>query len=140
MKAKRFAVLLLLFAGCFVSLAQPAVAPRTSAPPAKAVAPAVAFGRHSLWRVEGKSNVVYLLGSVHLLKPEHYPLAPVIDSAFTNARIAVFEADVSKMTDVESQLGIITKGQLPEGESLADYLTPATYAAVSNQFVNIGFP
>ena len=30
---------------------------------------------HSLWKVQGASNVVYLLGSVHLLKENDYPLA-----------------------------------------------------------------
>ena len=31
---------------------------------------------HSLWELHGKHNTVYLLGSIHVLRPSDYPLAP----------------------------------------------------------------
>ena len=29
--------------------------------------------KHSLWKVQGKQNTLYLLGSIHVLKKEDYP-------------------------------------------------------------------
>src|SRR5690242_10597133 len=58
-----------------------------------------AASRHCLWKVQGKTNVVYLLGSVHVLKETNYPLAAPIEQAFTNSQIAVFEADIGAMND-----------------------------------------
>lgn len=106
------------------------------AQPLRTVAPA----HHSLWRVEGKSNVVYLLGSIHLLKPENYPLAAPIEEAFTNAQIAAFETDVGQLTDTETQMKILKAGQLPEGQTLAEQLSPATYAQVTNYLQGAGVP
>ena len=31
----------------------------------------------TLWRVAGQSNTIYLLGSIHLLRPEDHPLPAV---------------------------------------------------------------
>jgi len=31
---------------------------------------------HALWELHGKHNTVYILGSIHVLRPTDYPLAP----------------------------------------------------------------
>jgi uncharacterized protein len=102
--------------------------------------PVAAATRHSLWKVEGQHNTVYLLGSIHLLRKEDYPLAAPIEAAFTNAQIAVFETDVDKMQEPEVQSKIIGKAQLPEGETLQTDLTPQTYAAFTNHVAKSGLP
>lgn len=106
-------VLLLLVALASPVLAQPAASKSAT--------------RHSLWKVEGTNNTVYLLGSIHLLKESHYPLAAPIESAFSNAQIAVFEADVAELEQPAAQLQLMTKARLPEGETLKDQLSAATY-------------
>lgn len=101
--------------------------------------PAVsAVAHHSLWRVQGTSNVVYLLGSVHLLKPSDYPLAQPIEAAFNNAQIAVFETDIGELEQPKTQLKMMAKSQLPAGETLAGQLSPAVYASFTNQVVKDG--
>lgn len=102
--------------------------------------PAAAAARHSLWKVEGGRGTVYLLGSVHLLKKEDYPLAATIEAAFTNSQIAVFETDVDKMQEPGAQSQIMSKAQLPEGETLQTDLTPRTYAAFTNHVAKAGLP
>src|SRR4051812_36098491 len=54
---------------------------------------------HSLWKVEGKKAAVYLLGSIHVLKEEDYPLAEPIEKAFTNSEVVAFETDVAALED-----------------------------------------
>src|SRR5207237_10898388 len=74
--------------------------------------------KHSLWKLEGERSTVYLLGSVHLLKKEDYPLPSPIEAAFTNAQIVVFETDQEKMQAQETQMKLMSKAQLPAGQTL----------------------
>jgi hypothetical protein len=101
--------------------------------------PAKATARHSLWKIEG-ANTVYLLGSIHLLKESNYPLPAVIESAFTNSQIAVFETDVSELEQPEAQLKLMTKARLPEGETLKDQLSAQTYAQFLEQTRRLEVP
>jgi uncharacterized protein YbaP (TraB family) len=99
-----------------------------------------AVSKHCLWEVQGKSNVVYLVGSIHLLKAEDYPLAAPIESAFTNSRVAAFETDISQMEGLEAMQQILTKAQLPDGATLEKELTPETYRELTNHVFHAGIP
>jgi uncharacterized protein YbaP (TraB family) len=95
---------------------------------------------HCLWKAEGKGNVVYLLGSIHLLKADNYPLPAVIESAFTNSQVAVFEIDIDKAEDTDGQARMASKISLPEGDSLAQELPPKVYASLSSHIKETGLP
>src|SRR6185312_14560518 len=95
---------------------------------------------HCLWKVEGASNVVYLLGSIHLLQATNYPLPAVIESAFTNSQIAVFETDIDKMDDPAQQMAMMTKLMLPQGETLKQNLSSNVYEALSKHAAEAGLP
>ena len=56
-------------------------------------ASAAELDRNCLWRVRSETATMYLLGSVHLLKPDAYPLAPVIESAFDGSGTVVADLD-----------------------------------------------
>jgi uncharacterized protein YbaP (TraB family) len=95
---------------------------------AKDAPAAAATTKHSAWLVKGEKCSVYLLGSVHVLKSEHYPLPAVFESAFSNASIVVFETDLDEMMKLDTQRSLLTKAQLPDGQTLKDVLTEKTYA------------
>jgi hypothetical protein len=94
----------------------------------------------SLWRVVGKSNVVYLLGSVHILKPDDYPLAASIETAFTNSQIAVFETDMAALENPETQMKMLGKMRLPEGETLKQQLSADVYEEFGKRIKESGLP
>jgi uncharacterized protein YbaP (TraB family) len=96
--------------------------------------------KHSLWKVQGNQSTVYLLGSMHVLKKENYPLPQVIESAYTNSKIAVFETDVEALEKPDLALELLAKGQLPEGETLAKQLSPAVYSAFKSYMQKTGMP
>ena len=100
----------------------------------------VGKGRHSLWKVQGQSNSVYLLGSVHVLKKSHYPLAAPIETAFSNSAIAAFETDMEALDDPAVAMKLLAKGQLPEGETLKTQLSPETYKMWIKQLEESGLP
>ncbi|MDB6064894.1 MAG: GumN family protein [Pedosphaera sp.] len=90
--------------------------------------------------MEGKSNVVYLLGSVHVLKSEDYPLAGPIETAFTNSGIAVFETDMDAMEKPETQMKMVGKMRLPDGETLKQQLSADVYEDFSKRAKESGLP
>lgn len=96
--------------------------------------------RHCLWEVAGGSNTVYLLGSIHLLKPENYPLAAPLEAAFSNSPIVVFETEMDKMDEPETQQQLLSKAMLPPGQTLSGELSPKIFASFSNHVAAAGFP
>jgi uncharacterized protein YbaP (TraB family) len=90
-------------------------------------------GKHPLWKVSSPTNSIYLLGSIHVLRKTDYPLPDVIESAFSNAPVAAFEADINEMQDPAVAIQMLTKCMLPEGETLADRLSPELYKAFTNK-------
>jgi uncharacterized protein len=55
----------------------------------------------SLWLLETEHSKVYLLGSVHAMKAEMYPLAAPIEKAFKEARKIAFEVDLTRLNQTE---------------------------------------
>jgi uncharacterized protein YbaP (TraB family) len=96
--------------------------------------------QHCLWKAQGASNVVYLLGTIHLLKATDYPLPAVIESAFTNSQIAVFETDLDKLESPEGQAMMMSKISLPEGQTLKQNLSPKVYDSLSKHAAEVGMP
>src|SRR5688572_31823149 len=56
--------------------------------------------KHFLWKVEdGKGASAYLLGSLHVLTADAYPLPAAIDKAFAESKTLVEEVDLDEMND-----------------------------------------
>jgi uncharacterized protein YbaP (TraB family) len=96
--------------------------------------------RHSLWKVEGGTNVVYLLGSFHLLKAEDYPLPPPMEAAFSNSTVVAFETDLEEMDKPETALKMMSKCALPAGQTLKEQLSPGLYEELSRHATQAGVP
>src|SRR5215471_19730421 len=99
---------------------------------------APAQARHSLWKIPGRTNTVYLLGSVHFLKKSDYPLAPEIENAFSNSATVAFETDIDKLQGLDVQMQLMKKAQLPPGETLRQQLSTNTYAAFQEHLKRTG--
>lgn len=93
-----------------------------------------------LWKATGRQNVVYLVGSVHLLTKDYYPLSPALEAAFKDSDLLVEEADLAEMLSPDSQLLLLMRGMLPANQSLDKVLSPATYALVSKRVTDLGLP
>jgi len=92
------------------------------------------------WKVTGKGGVVYLIGSVHLLSKDSYPLNPAIEAAYKDADLLVEEVDMAEMLDPNAQLGFLTRGMLPSATPLDKVISPATYALVTKRASDLGVP
>jgi uncharacterized protein YbaP (TraB family) len=83
---------------------------------------------HSLWELHGKHNTVYLLGSIHVLRPRDYPLAPALLEAYGNAKSVLMEVNLEEMGVAEVQTEMLSSAMLPEGKTLAGILGAERYA------------
>lgn len=94
-------------------------------------------GHHTLWAVKGKTNTVYLLGSVHLLRPsEQLPAA--VDAAYKDAEQLVMEIDMDDLDPLAVQQTTMELGMLPEDGSLESEIGASTYEQVVRQARAIG--
>jgi uncharacterized protein YbaP (TraB family) len=74
--------------------------------------------KSSLWSIQTQSNKFYLLGSLHLLKQDAYPLAVAIGSAYADSRKIVFETDIAALQEPAMQAKMLQLGLYPEGQNL----------------------
>ncbi|MGA9025124.1 MAG: TraB/GumN family protein [Steroidobacteraceae bacterium] len=102
-------------------------------------APAHADGAlHSLWELHGRHNTVYLMGSIHVLRPGDYPLAPPMMAAYAGAKSLVMEVDLGELDSGDVQTEMLSSALLPQGKTLADVLGPQRHARAAALARGIG--
>lgn len=123
------------FVAC-VLLATAAVAPAAGAQP-----PAAPPGTHFVWRVaKDATTIAWLVGSVHVLTKDAYPLPAVFERAFAESRTLVEEVDLGAASDPGAVLPIAAKAMLTDGRTLSTLLDPKTAALVEKQAAAAGLP
>lgn len=116
---------------CFSILAATAVAAPGAQAPAK----------HFLWTVTAPgAPPSYLLGSLHVLTPDYYPLSPRIDQAFAASKVLIQEADMDELTDPATVMSVAVKALLAEGRTLDQVIAPDLYRQVMERADKIGLP
>jgi uncharacterized protein len=103
-----------------------------------AQAPSPAPAKSCLWKVSSIDTSVYLLGSIHLLKGDFYPLPKPMEMAFNNSRRVAFEVNLDETNSREAQQLILNKSQLPQGRRLQDVLSKASFEFVKEKIEPLG--
>lgn len=93
-----------------------------------------------LWAVEFGANRIFLLGSIHFLRPDAYPLPSAIDAAYADSRIVVFETDITRMQDPSVQARMLELGTYPQGQSVFNALGPDTGQQLKQILAGAGLP
>ncbi len=93
-----------------------------------------------LWSVKGPRGTVHLLGSVHVLKPDAYPLDSRIERAYRRSRRVVFEADMEEARSREVQQALISQGMYQDKTSLKDHISKKTYGLLEQRLNSAGIP
>ena len=81
------------------------------------------FEKHTMWKVESDSTTAWLLGSVHMLKEEYYPLDAVIEDAFESCDNLVLELNLNDVDLTQ----IAEFAMYRDGTTLKDHLPKKTY-------------
>ncbi len=93
---------------------------------------------HSLWELHGKHNTVYLLGSIHVLRPNDYPLAPVVLDAYTHAGSLLMEVNLEEIDSGQVQAEMLASATLSDGKTLPDVLGKQRYERAAALAHDIG--
>src|ERR1700730_5147509 len=66
--------------------------------------------RNFLWKATRGQGVLYLVGSVHSLSADYYPLSPALDAAFKDSDLLVEEVDLGELEAPASQMHLLMRG------------------------------
>lgn len=97
-------------------------------------------GKSFLWKVEGEGAVAYLLGSLHVLTPEWYPLSAAINQAFADSRTLVEELDLDESNDPTLMMAALSRAMLTDGKTLDQLVAPEVYAELTRRAEKTGLP
>ena len=92
-----------------------------------------------LWRVQSKTNTVYVLGSIHFLKKEVYPLNQKIENVFDQSDFLVVEANVNDIKKIDIQK-LAENAFYPANDTLEKHVSPETYEWVKKETGGLGIP
>jgi uncharacterized protein len=101
--------------------------------------------RHTLWKIEDAKKPVYLLGSIHVLRRQNYPLERPIEDAFDYAKIVAFEIDLGAPLPPPAEAPPDAKSKPaaarpPKPGGLRTQVSPTTYRSVVRYLENAGYP
>lgn len=98
------------------------------------------IAQSSVWKVENDSQVLYLGGTVHLLRASDYPLPDPYDQAYAESSTLVFETDLSSMSDMSVQASLLQQLSYSDGRSLKTVLSDEAYSVLENYTAGVGLP
>ena len=82
----------------------------------------------TLWQVDGNTNSIFILGSIHLLRNSDYPIPSVIYGAYDEAEVLIMELDMDDMNPMRTQALVRELGMIADGNSLEDVIGERAYA------------
>ena len=94
----------------------------------------------SMWQIDGSSNRIYLLGSVHVLRAEDHPIPTAIDEAYQDAEILIMEVDMDDLDPIEMAGMVSELGVINDGGSLQEYLGPELYSEAAEYASQLNIP
>jgi len=90
-----------------------------------------------LWKVQSKTSTLYLLGSIHILKKENYPLGEKIENAFNQSGVLGVEANITDTGKMDLQK-MTEMALYPENDSLEKHISKETYELVKKEAGSLG--
>jgi uncharacterized protein YbaP (TraB family) len=98
-------------------------------------------GSQFMWKVEGPGgSSAYLLGSLHVLTADFYPLSATINKAFAESKTLVEEVDIDEMNDPMVMMSALSKAMLTDGRTLDQVIAPELFAEVKKRAEKTGMP
>lgn len=93
-----------------------------------------------IWEVQGERNSVYLLGSVHLLREEDYPLPDGVYDAYGDAEALYMELDMDDLDPASVQQLVAEIGMAGDGASLGSLMGAEMYSQAEARAAALNIP
>jgi uncharacterized protein YbaP (TraB family) len=91
-----------------------------------------------LWKVSQDGKSVFLLGSIHYLREENYPLNQAILDTFDASKRLVLEIDLNQTSPGAAQRVVLEKAIYRDGSTLAQNISEETYQLTSKRASELG--
>ena len=91
-----------------------------------------------LWQVSRADKSIFLLGSIHFLRKENYPLNKAILAALDASKRLVLEIDLNRTSTESAQKATLEKAVYRDGTNLAQNVSPETYELASRRANELG--
>ena len=91
-----------------------------------------------LWKISNDKSTVYLLGSIHYLKKENFPLNENILTALDNSQRLVLEIDVNSVRPDAAQKITISKAVYQDGTTLEQNVSQETFELTRQRAAQLG--
>jgi uncharacterized protein YbaP (TraB family) len=102
---------------------------------------AQAAPRHFLWSVtHADGPPTFLVGSLHVLTAEHYPLPDAFERAFMASKVLIEEIDLDELANPAVTLPLLTRALLADGRTLEQVVSADTYRDVVSRAQKTGVP
>ena len=85
----------------------------------------------SVWSVRSADNILYLGGTVHLLRPEDYPLPGEFEEAYQASSELIFKTDIGSMNVLSVQAQMLQQLTSSGERSLRTVLSDEAYTAAA---------
>ncbi len=102
------------------------------------VTPALAGEKSFLWKIQSKSATVYILGSLHMAKPDIYPLPQKIEESFAKSAVLALEADPAKAQNTALLRQMLAAAAYAKGGTLKEHLSRETFELARREIERLG--
>ncbi|MDH5776023.1 MAG: TraB/GumN family protein [Nitrospirota bacterium] len=96
------------------------------------------YNNSLIYKIQSDTNTVYILGSIHVLAEEYYPLTRSFSYAYYNSQKVIFEVDPEILFSPETAKKYEKYYMLPKGQTLKSVLSPSTYQLVKKKIQPLG--
>lgn len=95
-----------------------------------------------VWQISGNGlkKASYVYGTIHLIPKNEFEFPSAAREALDNVKRVTFEIDMKEMTNLRTQMSLMTKAFMPGGKTLKDLLSPEDYAFVKEKMNEKGLP
>jgi uncharacterized protein YbaP (TraB family) len=94
----------------------------------------------SVWKAQKGDAVIYLGGTIHVLREADLPLPPEFERAYRASQEVFFETDISGFRQPATQQQLLKNATYGDGSTIADHLSPRTYAELRSYCESNGIP
>ena len=95
--------------------------------------------KNFLWKIQSGSATVYLLGSIHFLKKDVYPLNETIENTYESSDTLVVEANINEIDKLD--LTKFTSRAFYQGDDhIEKHVSPETYRSIKKESETLGLP
>lgn len=92
-------------------------------------------GKALLWEIKSGKQTGYILGSIHVAKPDFYPLPAHVEKAWKQSSLLAVEADASNEESIKKIRPLLMYG---DGDKLENHLKPETLSKLKAMIGDAG--